>query len=121
MPLEDDLLVQASLPLSQYVELKTRDTLERFDRALPPDVRAWCHVSEIVRPGRPADVILAEADARNADLIVMGAQGRGGLPLALFGSTTQTVVHRATCPVLTTRAPAGADASPHAVAVYTEV
>jgi nucleotide-binding universal stress UspA family protein len=33
----------------------------------------------------------------------MGAQGRGGLGLALFGSTTQQVVRAATCPVLTVR------------------
>ena len=38
-----------------------------------------------------------------ADLIVMGAQGRGGLGLVLFGSTTQEVVRGATCPVLTVR------------------
>jgi nucleotide-binding universal stress UspA family protein len=35
---------------------------------------------------------------------VMGAQGRHGLGLALFGSTTQTVVRRARCPVLTVNA-----------------
>ena len=34
------------------------------------------------------------------------AQGRGGLGLTLFGSTTQQVVRAATCPVLTVR---GAD------------
>ena len=36
--------------------------------------------------------------------IVMGAQGRGGIGLALFGSTTQQVVRGAMCPVLTVRA-----------------
>jgi nucleotide-binding universal stress UspA family protein len=33
----------------------------------------------------------------------MGAQGHGGLGLALFGSTTQQVVRAAECPVLTVR------------------
>lgn len=32
----------------------------------------------------------------DSDLIVMGAQGRGGMELALFGSTTQQVVRSAT-------------------------
>ena len=43
------------------------------------------------------------AEAESPDLIVMGAQGRGGMGLALFGSTTQQIVRRATCPVLTVR------------------
>src|SRR4029453_9495534 len=40
-----------------------------------------------------------------AELIVMGAQGRGGPPLTPFGSTTQQVGRAASCPVLTVRAP----------------
>jgi hypothetical protein len=40
---------------------------------------------------------------RRPNLIVMGAQGRGGIGLALFGSTTQQVVRAAPCPVLTVR------------------
>ena len=35
----------------------------------------------------------------------MGAQGRGGVSLALFGSTTQQVVRRAECPVLVVHRP----------------
>jgi nucleotide-binding universal stress UspA family protein len=34
---------------------------------------------------------------------VMGAQGRGGVGLALFGSTTQQVLRGASSPVLTVR------------------
>ena len=34
-------------------------------------------------------------------LIVMGAQGRGGAALGMFGSTTLQVVRAAACPVLT--------------------
>ena len=37
------------------------------------------------------------------DLIVMGAQGRRGAALALFGSTTQQVVRGASRPVMTVR------------------
>jgi nucleotide-binding universal stress UspA family protein len=34
---------------------------------------------------------------------VMGVHGRNALDLMLFGSTTNQVVRRATCPVLTLR------------------
>ena len=58
---------------------------------------------EHVRAGRAYREILRAADTRPPDLIVMGAQGRGGVELALFGSTTQQIVRGATCPVLTVR------------------
>jgi len=35
--------------------------------------------------------------------IVLGVHGRNPLDMALFGSTTNQVVRRATCPVLTLR------------------
>jgi nucleotide-binding universal stress UspA family protein len=101
VPSDDELFVQSSLRLGEFIELKRNDALERFARAVPADAREWCEVSEMVRPGRPATVILEESDRRNVDLIVMGPQGRRGLALLLLGSTTQSVLHRATCPVLT--------------------
>jgi len=60
-------------------------------------------VENVVVIGRAHREILGAATDRDADLIVMGAQGRGGIELALFGSTTQQVVRGATCPVLTVR------------------
>jgi len=61
-------------------------------------------IEDVVVFGRAHREILRRAADTAADLIVMGAQGRGGLGLALFGSTTQQVVRAAPCPVLTVRA-----------------
>ncbi|MDA1185331.1 MAG: universal stress protein, partial [Acidobacteria bacterium] len=60
-------------------------------------------IEDVVVAGRAYREVLTNADTRAADLIVMGAQGRGGIGLTLFGSTTQQVVRGATCPVLTVR------------------
>ena len=38
-------------------------------------------------------------------MIVLGTHGKGMLDQALFGSTTERVVRRAPCPVLTVRKP----------------
>jgi nucleotide-binding universal stress UspA family protein len=38
-----------------------------------------------------------------ADLLVLGVHGRNPIDRALFGSTTDQVVRRATCAVLTVR------------------
>lgn len=53
------------------------------------------------RVGAPADEILDYASLRNIDLIVMGTHGREGIARALLGSVAETVVRKATCPVLT--------------------
>lgn len=53
--------------------------------------------------GKPYREVLAAAEATAADLIVMGVHGRNALNAMLFGSTTNQVVRRATCPVLTLR------------------
>ena len=45
--------------------------------------------------------ILDLAAKEETDVIVMGVRGRNALDLTLFGSTTNQVVRRATCPVLT--------------------
>lgn len=53
-----------------------------------------------VLQGSPAEVILTVAREHKADLIVMGARGRGGLAALLLGSQAQKVVAHAPCPVL---------------------
>jgi nucleotide-binding universal stress UspA family protein len=54
--------------------------------------------------GPPADAILRVAEARNVDLIVMGARGLGSLGSLLLGSVSQKVLAHATCPVMIVRA-----------------
>ena len=53
--------------------------------------------------GKAYREILGIATEESCDLIVMGVHGRNALDLMLFGSTTNQVVRRATCPVLTLR------------------
>ena len=49
--------------------------------------------------------IIRFADSVNADLIVMATQGHGGLSHFLLGSTTERVVRKAPCAVLTIKHP----------------
>ena len=55
----------------------------------------------IIRSGRAADKIIEVAEELNADVIIMGAQGKTGLTHLIMGSVTEKVVHLATRPVLT--------------------
>ena len=60
-------------------------------------------VDTVCREGYAPDLIVAEAAARNADLIAMGTHGRSGLAHLLLGSTAERVVQQAPCPVMTVR------------------
>lgn len=53
--------------------------------------------------GDPADVILSVAEARNADLIVVGNKGMAGVRRFLLGSVPNKISHHASCSVLIVR------------------
>jgi len=57
----------------------------------------------IVRGIAPNEEILRVAEEKEMDLIVMGTYGKSGVKHLLFGSTAETVVRHAGCPVLTVR------------------
>ena len=60
-------------------------------------------VVEKVVQGKPAAEIMRVSREDTIDLIVLGTHGKGVLDHALFGSTTEKVVRKAPCPVLTCR------------------
>jgi len=60
-------------------------------------------VDERVIQGKPSTEIIRLARESEVDMIVLGTHGKGMLDQALFGSTTERVVRRAPCPVLTVR------------------
>lgn len=89
--------------LQEYRKLMEAELRARLSRAVPEEVRNWCQPMEMVTEGKAYQQILQIAEEQAADLIVMGVQGRSALDLLVFGSTTNQVVRRATCPVLTIR------------------
>jgi nucleotide-binding universal stress UspA family protein len=60
-------------------------------------------VEERLAQGTPSAEIIRVAKEEPVDLIVLGSHGKGLLDHALFGSTTERVVRKAPCPVLTCR------------------
>lgn len=82
------------------VEEQARRDLEAL---VPAEVRNWCQPVTRVAQGKPYLQILDAAAQDGADLIVIGVHGRNPIDLTLFGSTTNHVVQRASCAVLTLR------------------
>lgn len=64
---------------------------------------AGLRVAMVIREGPAHEEIVAMAQERSADLVVIGTHGRGGARRALLGSVADKVVRLAPCPVLTVR------------------
>jgi nucleotide-binding universal stress UspA family protein len=95
IPIDGDVNVDAVRAAAEA------ECLRRLRALVPADARTYCTVHTTVVAGRAHREILKLASAEQADLIVMGVQGRAALDLMLFGSNTQAVIRGASCPVLT--------------------
>jgi nucleotide-binding universal stress UspA family protein len=101
---EEDPRENAHFNVPEYRRYLVADAQQRVRALVTEESPAGSAVEDRVVLGRAYREILQTVADSSIDLIVMGAQGRGGLGLTLFGSTTQQVVRAATCPVLTVRA-----------------
>lgn len=63
-------------------------------------------IETVLGEGKPYKEIMREAGQRGADLIVVGVHGRSAIDRLVFGSTTEHLIRRATCPILTVRSDA---------------
>jgi nucleotide-binding universal stress UspA family protein len=81
----------------------SEEAAKRRLESLVPDSIPASRVTARVENGKPHVQIVRVAEEEQADVIVIGVHGRNPVDMALFGSTTNQVVRRAPCPVLTLR------------------
>ncbi len=98
------LHVIASSPVSEseLLEWKQQDR-QKLSQMVPPDVDLAYKPEIEVEIGVPETEIVRLADARNADLIVMGCHSGGAVATHLPWTTLHHVLQYAHCPVLTVR------------------
>ncbi len=98
------LHVIASSPVteSELLEWKQQDR-QKLSQMVPPDVDLAYKPEIEVEIGVPELEIVQLADARNADLIVMGSHSGGVVSTHLPWTTLHYVLQHANCPVLTVR------------------
>jgi nucleotide-binding universal stress UspA family protein len=70
---------------------------------------AGLEVEDLLAHGEPAAEIVRVAEERGAGLIVISSHGRTGLGRIIFGSTAESVVRHARCPVLVVKPDKGSD------------
>src|SRR5689334_15118475 len=87
--------------LARYVELRKEQAKSALDRAASAAKEAGVPYETIqVENAQPHHGIIAAAEDKGCDLIVMSSHGRSGLPALLVGSVTNKVLSHAKTPVL---------------------
>lgn len=89
------------IPSGEELASSARTRLEAFLREHAGEVGH--HPVGKVLIGRPADEIVGYAAEHGAELIVMTTHGYSGVKNVLLGSTTESVLRHASCPVLSVR------------------
>lgn len=100
-PVENEAL--AMFDMETFRDALRKDTKTRLEGLLTEEDRTFCNPHVRVLEGKPFENLLELAAEDRADLIVLGVHGRNALNVLVFGSTTNQVIRRATCPVLTLR------------------
>jgi nucleotide-binding universal stress UspA family protein len=72
----------------------------RLQSMVPEDALNWLTLHTHLLVGKPYEEIIRYAEINDIDLIVLGIRGHGMVEDFLVGSTTDRVIRRAPCPVL---------------------
>ena len=87
--------------VASYAELRKKQATGVLARAANAAKEAGVSCKTIqVENGQPHQAIIAAAEERGCDLIVMSSHGRSGLAMLLIGSVTNKVLTHAKTPVL---------------------
>ena len=87
--------------VATYAELRREQAKSALDRAANAAKEAGvaCELIQLEN-GQPHQAIIAAAENKGCDLIVMSSHGRSGLSMLLIGSVTNKVLAHAKTPVL---------------------
>ena len=86
---------------SEEIQQDCRDLLtQKLKDMVPVDARYWCTPQTGLLEGQPYEEIVTYAESNDIDMIVLGVRGHGVVKTLFLGSTTDRVVSRSPCPVL---------------------
>ena len=88
-------------PVSEEMRQNYRELLNRkLKEMVPVEARYWCTPQTGLLEGQAYEEIVRYAESKDIDMIVLGVRGHGLVKTLLLGSTTDRVVRRSPCPVL---------------------
>ncbi|NNL76825.1 MAG: universal stress protein [Desulfobacterales bacterium] len=73
---------------------------QKLKDMVPDEASNWCTPQTSLLEGQPYEQLVGYAEANDIDMIVLGVRGHGLVKTLFLGSTTDRVVRRSPCPVL---------------------
>ncbi|MGD8520689.1 MAG: universal stress protein [Desulfobacterales bacterium] len=98
-------LQKTDTPIETEIQQEIHDRLiHKLQELVPEEARNWCKPQTSLIEGRPYEELVKYAEKHDIGMIVLGARGLGLVKSLLLGSTTDRVIRRAPCPVLSVSA-----------------
>jgi nucleotide-binding universal stress UspA family protein len=115
---ESELHLAHVIESAAYQELQKTDTpveteiqqeihsrlIQKLQDMVPEEARNWCKPQTSLIEGRSYEELVKYAEKHDIGMIVLGARGLGLVKSLLLGSTTDRVIRRAPCPILSVSA-----------------
>jgi nucleotide-binding universal stress UspA family protein len=100
LPAQPNLL-KGETSATEEIQEDYRNLLSRkLKDMVPEEARNWCSPQTSLLEGHPYEELVKYAESNDIDMIVMGVRGHGLVKTLFLGSTTDRVVRRSPCPVL---------------------
>lgn len=104
VPQHPGVAAETEYPIGIYETMKNAAS-QRLGGLLTAEEMHELQPEYAMRVGHAPDEIVQFAADHGVSLIVMGTHGREGVARVMIGSVAETVVRRASCPVLTVHSP----------------
>ena len=98
-PLYDDL-INPSESGETFRQRLQKTVQEKLSTLVPEEALTWCNPVTALLAGQPHEELIKYAVVNDIDLIVLGVRGHSLVESLFVGSTTDRVLRRAPCPVL---------------------
>ena len=94
-------LLKGETSAAEEIQADYRNLLsQKLKDLVPEEARNWCTPQTSLLEGQPYEELARYAETNDIDMIVMGIRGHGLVKTLFLGSTTDRVVRRSPCPVL---------------------
>jgi nucleotide-binding universal stress UspA family protein len=99
-PAQPNLLKDETSAIGKIQEDYRNLLTQKLKEMVPAEARNWCTPQTSILEGQPYEALAKYAESNDVDMIVMGIRGHGLVKTLFLGSTTDRLVRRAPCPVL---------------------
>ncbi len=102
-PIYKDLLKPGREQKDELQQDLRDQLIEKLKGMIPEDAHYWCKPKITLLGGQPHEELTKYAVVNDLDLVVLGVRGQSLVEKLFVGSTTDRVVRRTPCPVLSVR------------------